>query len=215
MANPDFNIWYKSRKESFLYINERSNIKDAWLDYSEVLSSKYKDLILKPINKYVQNLYQPPSLIEIKNGNVILEQSSFAEIMLLQKNGQSHLTAMEKIHMRQFYLSDKELEEDAECFNTIYRLFVPWIVDIPNLNISIEPIDNSAFKIIPQQITSLDYNKMDRVDPEMLTFRFKKMGDHMIDSEYGKILRYTPMFRMIFPVNDIMVKRIEEFYVNH
>jgi len=51
--------------------------------------------------------------------------------------------------------------------------------------------------------------------PEMLTFRFKKMGDHMIDSEYGKILRYTPMFRMIFPVNDIMVKRIEEFYVNH
>lgn len=215
MANSDFNIWYKSRNESFLYINERSNIKDEWLDYSEILVGKYQNHILKPINKYVQNLYQPPSLIEIKNGYVVLEQSNFAEIMLLQKNGQSHLTAMEKIHMRQFYLSDKELDDDNECFNTTYRLFIPWIIDVPNINISIESTNNSAFKIIPQQITSLDYSKMNRIDPEMITFRFKKAGDHMIDSEYGKISRYTPMFRMIFPVDDIMVKRIEEFYVHH
>ena len=43
MASPDFNIWYKSFNESFLYINERSNIKDDWLNYSEVLKTEYKN----------------------------------------------------------------------------------------------------------------------------------------------------------------------------
>jgi hypothetical protein len=214
MAESDFNIWYKSRNESFLYINERSNIKDEWLNYSEVLHGKYKNSILKPINKYVENLYQPPSLIEINDNKIILEQSNFAEIMLLEKQGQSHLTAMEKIHMRQFYLSDKELENDPECFNTVYRLFIPWILDIPGIEISIEAIDNSAFKICSQKITSLDYTNTNRVDPDMIFFRFKKIGDHMIDNEYGKILRYTPMFRMIFQADDIMVKRVKEFYAN-
>ena len=96
MAEADFNIWYKSTIESFLYINERSNIKDEWLDYSEVLNGTYANSIIKPINKYVENLYPKPQLISIENNVVTLEYLSFAEIMLLKRKNDKKLSAMER-----------------------------------------------------------------------------------------------------------------------
>lgn len=211
MAESDFYIWYKSKTESFLYINERSNIKDEWLNFSEVLEGKYSQSIIKPINKYVENLYQPPSLVSIDNNIITLEQSNFAEIMLLKAKGGKNLTAMEKVHMRQFYLSDLE-NKNEDCFDTVYRLFIPWIIDIPNLKINIEPIPGSPFYVFDTNFITPDYKNFNRIDPEMLLFQFKNIGPHMIDSEYGKISRNTSMYRLNFEADDIMVKQIEEFY---
>ena len=121
MADPDFNIWYKSFNESFLYINERSNVADDWLDFNEVLKTPYKNSILKPINKYIYKLCPPPELVSIKNNIVILQQNNFAEIFLLQKKNSTSLRAIEKIWMRQFYLSDIENNNASGCFNQVFR----------------------------------------------------------------------------------------------
>lgn len=212
MAHADFNIWYKSKVESFLYINERSNIKDEWLDYSEVLNGKYKNSIIKPINKYVENLYPKPKLVSIDNNIVTLEYLSFAEIMLLKKKSDNILSAMEKVHMRQFYLSDTTDATDETCFEEVYRLFIPWVLDCPGVKMQIISINDSPFKVFSDEGMFSDYECLNRIDPKMLYFQFKKIGSHMIDNEYGKISRMTPTFRLKFDASDIMVERVKEFY---
>lgn len=212
MPVADFNIWYKSTIESFLYINHRSNIKDDWLNYSEVLNGKYKDSVLKPINKYVENLYPAPRLISIENNVVTLEYLSFAEIMLLQRKHEEQLSAMEKVHMRQFYLSDICDDSNSDCFQEVYRLFIPWVLDSPGKIFKISTIEDSPFRVFEKHSRFSDYECLQQIDPEMLFFQFRKVGDHMIDSEYGKIPKNTPTFRLEFDADDIMIKRIKEFY---
>ena len=212
MAEADFNIWYKSKIESFLFINERSNIKDEWLNYSEVLNGRYANSIIKPINKYVENLYPKPKLVSIENNIIILEYLSFAEIMLLKRRPGDILSAMEKVHMRQFYLSDKTDESDSTCFEEVYRLFIPWILDSPGTKMTITTIEDSPFKVFNDSGIFSDYECFNRIDPKMLYFQFKKIGKHMIDEEYGKISKLTPTFKLMFEGNDIMVERVKEFY---
>jgi hypothetical protein len=211
MANPDFNIWYKSFDKSFLYINERSNIKDEWLDYDEILKSKYKNTILKPINKYMEKLSIPPKLISIKNNVVTLCQENFAEIFLLQKKDSSSLRAIEKIHMRQFYLSNENLSDDGDCFKPTFRWAMPWFIDSDDIDIQIINIKESPFYFYNTSFISKQ-NKNKRVDPKMLFFKFKNVGSHMVDDEYARIKRNQQAYFIQFSCNDIMIRKIEEFY---
>lgn len=211
MSQSDFNIWYKSNKESFLYINERSNIKNDWLDYNEVLKTEYKNSIIKPINKYIYKLSCPPKLISIQNNKVILCQQNFAEIFLLQKTGSSFLRAMEKIHMRQFYLSDKKDKDIKECFDNVFRWAMPWFIDYDNIDIKITESQNSPFYFYDTTYKS-EKNKTQRIDPLMLLFKFKNVGPHMIDKEYGRIKRGQPLYNITFEADDILIERIKEFY---
>jgi hypothetical protein len=48
----------------------------------------------------------------------------------------------------------------------------------------------------------------------MIFFNFLSVGAHMIDKEYGRVKRLSPMFNLEFEANDIMINKIKEFYVN-
>lgn len=211
MANPDFNIWYKSFNESFLYINERSNIKDDWLDYSEVLKTEYKKSIIKPINKNFYKLCPPPKLISIENNIVTLCQNNFAEIFLLKKQDSLQLNATEKIHMRQFYLSKETKLNNIDCFDNVYRWAMPWFIDEDDIEINILPVNKSPFYFYNFKYISKK-NTDKRVDPLMLFFKFKNNGSHMIDIECGRIKRDMPAYFIQFSCNDIIVEKVKEFY---
>jgi hypothetical protein len=211
MANSDFNIWYKSNKESFLYINERSNIPDKWLDYEEILKIYSKESIIKPINLYMHKLCPPPKLVSIINNEITLCQENFAEIFLLKKRNGASLRSIEKIHMRQFYLSDISLGQIENCFDPVYRWAMPWFIDCENLKIDILPVENSPFYFYEHSYFS-QKNKQKRIDPEMLLFKFKNNGVHMIDDEYGRIKRGFPAYLIKFQCNDIMLRQIKETY---
>lgn len=211
MANPDFNIWYKSFNESFLYINERSNIKDDWLDYKEILNTEYANSIIKPINKYFYKMCPPPELISIIGNTVTLCQKNFAEIFLLKSKDSTSLRAMEKIHMRQFYLSKESRAITNGCFNPIFRWSMPWLLDYDDILIKISEADSSPFYFYEFSYTSKKLNE-DRIDPPMLFFKFKNSGNHMVDEEYGRIKRKNPAYIIEFSGDDIMIERIKEFY---
>lgn len=211
MPSSDFNIWYKSTKESFLYINERSNIKNDWLDYSEVLNTEYKNSIIKPINKYMYRLSPPPRLLSIKDNVITLCQDNFAEIFLLQKKNSSLLRAMEKIHMRQFYLSSIKNKDVDNCFDPVFRWAMPWFIDFNDIDIRIGQAENSPFYFYDFNYTS-EENKNNRIDPIMLNFKFKNVGSHMIDEEYGRIKRNQPVYNIQFYADGILIDRIKEFY---
>lgn len=210
-----FNVWYKSFTESFLDINKNSNIKPSWLEYSHVLNGEYKNSIIKPINHYVEKLYVKPNLLSIVGNTVTLQQTNHAEIFLLQMNFEDKLKALDRPHMRQFYMSDKTKDTDSR-FDQVYRFYIPWFLDIDGAKIKVLQSKNSPFIIEEKEFISKKYdNNFEYVEPEMIFFNFKSVGPHMIDEEYGRIKRFSPMFNLEFEADDIMIERIKEFYVNN
>jgi len=212
MNNLDFNAWDKGRQSSFLKINLKSNIKDDWLKYEEVLKTKYKDSIIKPINKYMCKLAIPPRLISIIDNTVTLCQDNFSEIYLLNK--EDYLVAIEKIHMRQFYLSDQKNIEKTDCFEDIFRWAMTWFIDTDGLEITILPLEESPFYFYDTSYFSKK-EQADIIEPKMIRFQFKNVGSHMKDTDYGRIKRKQPAFLIRFEADDYVIRKVKEFYGHH
>jgi hypothetical protein len=220
----DFFIWHKSKSESFLWINKRSRVPSRWLSYPEGIKGKDNDII-KPINLYVDRLYPKPKLLSIDNNVVTLQQTNHAEIFLV--NSPEIINTMERDEpykerimwnldrpwIRQYYLSDREdFGDSATCFNQTFRFYVPWIID-EDISVDIRQPESSPFLISEDTISFKKIlNNTQHVDPPFVHFQFKKIGSHMIDQEYGKISRFSPMYNMVFEASDIMVKEIRRFY---
>jgi hypothetical protein len=115
--------------------------------------------------------------------------------------------------IRQYYLSDrKDFGDSATCFNQTFRFYVPWIID-EDIFVDIRQPEGSPFLISEDTMSFKKIlNNTQHVDPPFVHFQFKKIGSHMIDQEYGKISRFSPMYNMVFEASDIMVKEIRRFY---
>jgi hypothetical protein len=208
----DFDIWNKSNKESFLYINQRSRVAQEWLSYK--LGLKYDNLynsIIKPINLYAQKLYPSPQLILINDNEVILQQSTHAEIFLLQE--ENELYHKDRPWIRQYYLSDQEPPElPKDCFSGVFRFYMPWLID-EEVEAFIEQPEDSPFVIYPK---IMNFKKIPEgttmIEPEFIHFHFKNIGKHMIDHEFGKIPRLSPMYNIRFQASDIIIERLRNFY---
>jgi|688.fasta_scaffold02115_8 hypothetical protein len=211
MSSFDFNIWQKSFDKSFLFVNERSNVRPDWLNYNEVLKTEYKNSIIKPINKYIYKLCPPPKLVSISNNVVTLCQENFAEIFLLKKTNSLSLIATEKIHVRQFYLSKEEKEKKIGCFDQVFNWAMPWFIDEENIDIEILPVLESPFYFYSFFYKSKK-TLQEKIEPLLLFFKFKDTGSHMLDEECGRIKRQQPAYLIKFACDDIMVNKIKEFY---
>lgn len=205
----DFDIWYKSRSESFLYINERSRVFPRWLSLEGI--SGQED-ILKPVNLYAKNLYPKPVNLSLEKG-IELQQRTHAEIFLL--NDKDGFYNLDRPWIRQYYLSDQEYSLPSNCFPGIYRFYIPWIID-ENVRVKIKQSENSPFFIYEKEIK---FNKMDlnmkKFDPPFVHFHFKKEGSHMLDESFSKIPRQSPMYNMEILGNDIIEERVREYYEQH
>lgn len=208
----NFNIWQETFDPIFSEINEKSRANVNWLTYSKIMSSEYKDLVLKPINNYVRNLYPAPKLVSIENNIVRLRQGNHAEFFLLKRETGVFFN-LDRPWIRQYYKTKESFDLTEDCFPTIYKFYVPWFID-ENITVRFErPDADSPFYINPSQH---DYKKTTGeekyIEPAFVTFAFKKTGSHMLTESFGKIKRQQPMFDIVFEANDIMIKRIEEFY---
>jgi hypothetical protein len=207
----DFNIWFNSPSESFLYINQRSRIPNKWLSYDRVLSGKYKDSIIKPSNLYVENLYIRPELVSIEGNTIRLRQGNHAEFFLLENDDEFY--NKDRPWMRQYYMSDMDVELPGGCFPGNFRFYVPWFIDLDVIVKIKKPDAESPFYIYEREI---DFKKTSaattHIDPPFVNFHFKRVGSHMIDEKFSKVRRNSPMFDMVFEADDIIVQRVREFY---
>ena len=210
----DWELWDKSDKESFLYINNRSCPFPDWLSFQQVLKNpKHNNSILKPINEYVSRLYPPPSLVSITDNKIVLRQGNHAEIFLLIKDDGSFYN-VDRPWIRQYYKSSGEYDLPEDCFDGMYRFYVPWTIDADVTIKIVEPSKDSPFHIYETNIRSTKIpSNIQSIEPPFVNFHFKKVGSHMIDDSFGKIRRQSPMFDIEIETNDIIVlSSVRKFY---
>ena len=207
----EFDIWYEYSDPNFIDISKRSRLPEKWISFKKVSEGKYSDSIIKPANRYVEELYQPPILLGISGNTVTLQQQNHAEFFLLESDPGKWYT-LDRPWMRQYYKSNDEYSYQDNCIDELFKFYVPWFVDA-DVTVKISQSDNSPFLVYPTEIKFSKVQKdLDYFEPPMVPFRFKTIGDHMEYENFGRILRYSPMFDITFDADDIIVESVRKFY---
>lgn len=207
----DFEIWYKTKDPIFSDISKKSRLPDKWVGFNKVANGKYKDSIIKPINRYVEALCPPPIFVGFEGDYARLRQGNHAEFFLLENNGR--FFNIDRPWMRQYYNTSNQIDAPEDCFNKTYVFYTPWVIDA-DIEISIQRPDIwSPFVVYPIDIlkTKIDLDS-EYVEPDFVPFHFKKYGEHMDRPGYGKIKRQSAMYDIVFKADGIIKKRLEEFY---
>ena len=208
----DFDIWKSTYDPKFIEISFESRIPEKWLNFQKVISlEKYKNSLIKPINKYVEALYPAPKLISIDDNFITLRQYSHAEVFILVNDKERKF--LDRPWMRQFYKSAYVADLDPECFDDTFVIYTPWVIDSKcEVRFTI-PAEDSAFKIFETTRHCVEIpTETKYLEPFMIPFRFKKEGSHMADSEFGKVKRLSPVYDMVISRNAIIDLGIKEFY---
>ena len=207
----EFDIWYEYPDPNFIDISKRSRLPEKWISFQKVVAGEYKNSIIKPINRYVEKLYQPPILIGISGNTVSLQQQNHAEFFMLESEPGKWYT-LDRPWMRQYYKSNDEYPSEENCVDQLFKFYVPWFID-EDVSVKITQADNSPFLVYPTDVTfSKVQEDLEYFEPPMVPFRFRTTGDHMEYDNFGRILRYSPMFNITFDASDIIVERVRKFY---
>jgi hypothetical protein len=201
-------FWLNSANMDFYEIQKSSNVPIKWTRIEGVLKSKYKKNIVKPINEYSINFGSRPELI-IEDNQIILRQYTHADIWI-ERKGVKNLFAIDKPWLRQFYPSDKVLENKDDCYLAQYKMYTQWIID-ENVDVEIRNISNSPFFVFPEIIK---FNKIDtklkHIYPKWIYFLIKKQ-ESMLKDEFFIIENKTPVFDIVVKDKIIIKKIIKEY----
>jgi hypothetical protein len=207
----NFNIWYETYDPLFSDISKKSRLPEKWISYNYIKNNYYKQSFIKPINRYVEELYPKPTLISINDNYITLRQHNHADFFLLVENN-GKLYNVDRPWMRQYYNTKYSAEIPDTCFKYIYKFYTPWYVDYEGV-VEYKNIKDSPFYIYDISVKhTLVNNYLKYLEPNFVPFSFKKIGNHMIDEGFGKILRGSPMFDIVFKADDIMINKVREFY---
>jgi hypothetical protein len=181
--------WINSELKSFSeIIKENRTMPNVWASSESVVHSLYYDNILKPINGYAKEFWPKPEII--KDNNVIyLRYFTHAEIWF--EPMPDGLYALDKTWQRQFYPSEMHVNSLQDCFNSVYKFYIPWIFD-QNLTLNIREIKDSPFKILN---TKVNFYKLGNEDWNCDWFHF------LIKSEGSHIEKYNNRVHGVIPIN--------------
>jgi len=204
-------FWVDSENLLFPELEKQSFVPQKWARY-DLLEPRYKSLLIKPVNRYVSNLYPKPEILSINENKITLLQKTHAEIWVEPRQDGS-LYALDKCHQRQFYPSPKQIKSN-DCFFATYRFYMPWIlgfetlIEIGNVKKIFSPfvIEEGSINFVPPQ------KEEEYVNTPFINFNIKKNGDHMIDDKYGIIDIGSPMFEIGLTVSDSDLLKIKEEY---
>ncbi len=207
----NLNIWEESLDPGLVYISKESNVPDKWIRFDDIKNGEYGNSVIKPVNKYVEQMGIPPSLVSIEGNTVRLRQGNFAEIYLLVESAGFYNS--DRPHMRQYYKSADTTDLPPECFPGSYVFFVPWAIDA-NVEVRFEkPTIESPVTIYESAFQYKEISADTKyVDPPLVKFHFNRSGKHMQMPILGKIKINSPIFDMVFQADDIIIERIRRFY---
>ncbi len=207
----DFYVWYTTKDPVFSEMCKKSRVPQKWYEY-KYLSDQSKNSLIKPINRYVEQIYIKPELVSIDGNTVRLRQGNSAQFFLKQRPKDFY--NIDRFWMRQYYKTEDQADVPPVCWEETFKFFVPWYIDADVLVRYERPDVDSPF-LIQESESKHTAVKNDTIvlEPDFVRFNFKKQGSHMVEqNEFGKIKLNQPMFDMVFECNDIMIERVKEYY---
>lgn len=208
--NYEFDIWYKTKDPIFSDISLKSRLPEKWVSFKYI--KHHKNSIIKPINRYVESLYPPPSLVSIEGNIVTLRQGNHAEIFLLKEENKNFYN-LDRPWMRQYYNTNYKPKAPLNCFPETYKFYAPWYIDADVEVFYKTPNEESPFFIYETNSIHKKIKDSEKyIEPDFVAFNFKKEGPHMDRPGFGKIMRQSAMFYIVFECDDIMLREIRSFY---
>jgi len=204
-------FWINSENKSFSeIIKENKTMPGVWASSESIIHSHYYDKILKPINGYAREFWPRPKII--KNDKIIyLRYFTHAEIWIQPTS--DGLYALDKTWQRQFYPSEIHFNSLPDCFNSVYKFYIPWIFD-DHLTLNIRQIEDSPFKILNTKVNFYKLNNNENWNCDWFHFLIKSEGTHIEkynDHIYGIIPISTPICDIIIE-NKELIDKIEREY---
>lgn len=204
-------FWVNSENKSFTEIIKANiTMPKVWASSESVLNSLYLDNILKPINGYAKSFWPKPDFIK-ENNICYLRYFTHAEIWVEPMH--EGLYALDKTWQRQFYPSELQINAPKDFFNSVYKFYIPWILD-KDLSLSIKEIKESPFKILNKKVSFNKLNYKTDWNCDWIHFLIKSEGNHIEryhDRIYGIIPIKTPICDII--IEDInIIDSIEREY---
>lgn len=200
-------FWLNSENLPFSEIISISRIPDRWRRF-DIIEDEYKTALIKPVNRYVSNLYPKPELISIDGLSVVLRQKTHAEIWV--KPSGDDLYALDKTWQRQFYPSPNKYENN-ECFKATYKFYIPWIIDA-DISAKVTMCSDSPFFLNEQKIDFYAVPEVTMLDTQFVDFKIKTTGNHMEDERYGIIDISTSMYDLHFEVSEEQLEKLVNQY---
>ena len=181
--------WVNSEHEPFSEITKANfQLPGHWAHSRFIRETPFRSAIMKPLNGYSMIFWPMPDVSFVDN-KAILKYKTHAEIWL--EETQNGLYALDKTWQRQFYPSQINEKSPDDCFNAIYKFYIPWVID-KDLSCRISGVDGSPFKIINETI---NFKKLDDSlvwDIDWFHFAIKNHGEHIEEyrgDTYGIIER--------------------------
>lgn len=202
--------WLNSQNLSFSEILIESRVPEKWARFDR-LEDEFHNFLLKPVNRYVSNLYPRPQLIDINDERVILRQRTHAEIWV-QDEGVG-LYALDKTHQRQFYPSENDHNYE-NCYPARYRFYVPWFIDKDcEANILLVSDEDTPISAVS---TKINFKKVDKnsehVNTNFVDCGIKKEGSWMLDGTHGILPISSAIYDMVIYLNTEELKMMRHQY---
>jgi hypothetical protein len=202
-------FWLNSASMNFYDILTESRVPEKWKRF-DLVEDQFLNLPIKPINRYVSNLYPIPELIslDVENLKVVLRQKTHAEIWVEPRaNG---LYALDKTWQRQFYPSNNKYTH-IECFDPTYKFYMPWFFD-GDAEAKVFKVDGSPFHINDKDLKFKTTHLSQQVDVNFVDFKIYKVGSHMVSQKYGIIDIGTPMYDLEISLTEKEMNAVYEQY---
>lgn len=207
----NYDLWKETYDPDFTEISRGSRVPDKWMNF-DMVSEKYQNSIIKPLNPYMEYMASPPKLISIVGNTITLQYQNFADIYIKRRR-KGYLYNSERPWIRQYYQTKDQWGIMDGTATEAFKAITTWIIDA-NVSARVYEAENSPF-IVPEDTIVFEEIPKDckYLSPQFVKFKFKAYGNHMKNNGLvGELIKCSPFFNIEFEADDIIVERVRKFY---
>lgn len=203
--------WVNSEDRTFSELaQDNFQLYNEWKHSSYIHNSDYKNKILKPINYYSLRFGKKPELI-VDQETVSLRYKTHAEIWVEPR--EEGLYALDKTWQRQFYPSSFKSNIPSNCFNAMYKFYIPWLID-EDVECEIKNIEESPFVVLNTSVNFVKTNNDLVWNCDWFHFAFKNNSpliETYREKQYGIVEIESPICDIIIKDRNIASRLVEEY----
>lgn len=203
--------WVNSENKTFIELaQDNFQLFREWKFPIHINVTEFRDSTLKPVNVYAMHFWPKPEMRVVDDG-VVLRYKTHAEIWVEPK--EKGLYALDKTWQRQFYPSELQFNAPDNCFNALYKFYVPWIIE-EDIECEIFAADDSPFEILSTSVLFSKDDDPDTYKGSWIHFAFKKESPYLQEYRgdvYGVIEVGSNICDILIKDSEIAQRVVKEY----